>query len=190
MNLRRVDPASSPIENSRGRKTQLDNLPSPLLSFWRKKHIWLKPGQCGGGRGPKGEERQLLIRQLNSWQNKFSSPFCSFSSSFKQFHNQNRELTVTSLSSLWSVMYLANWDELLGAYQSLIRATMRHYRSARQGKAQHFFAHIRVERTCIKRRPSYLTGKVFSIGRSVHPSVLLMNKPLVRLLSAYQGQSG
>ena len=189
MNLRRVDPASSPIENSPGRKTQLDNLPSPPPQFLEEKTYLVKTWTMWGG-GPKGEERQLLIRQLNSWQNKFSSPFCSFSSSFKQFHNQNRELTVTSLSSLWSVMYLANWDELLGAYQSLIRATMRHYRSARQGKAQHFFAHIRVERTCIKRRPSYFSTKVFSIGRSVHPSVLLMSKLLVRLLSAYQGQSG
>ena len=103
---------------------------------------------------------------------------------------QPNERTVKILSQWKLGAEFSNWGELLGTYQTVIRATMRHYRSARQGKAQHFFAHIRVERTCIKRRPSYFTGKVFSIGRSVHPSVLLMNKPLVRLLSAYQGQSG
>ena len=51
MNLRRVDPASSPIENSPGRKTQLDNLPSPPPQFLEEKTYLVKTWTMWGGGG-------------------------------------------------------------------------------------------------------------------------------------------
>ena len=121
MNLRRVDRA--PIQNSLGRKTQLDNrlFSRPPLRFWRKKYL-AKSLDNGGGEGPKGGERQLLIRRLNSGQNKLYRSFCL--NYHQKVNNQNQELTVTSLSPTYGIIWHScscGHSELLGSFPTLTK---------------------------------------------------------------------